>query len=190
MPNPLAYRAVVIGQGAALGPKTIERGAANTVLAQVVAGDEPAFRKLDAATMLGTSIVPVANGGTGSAVGAIAIMQFIGAAVPTGTSYLGRDDSTTEADIRFVCPVTGVIVAATVSVTAAPGAGQTFVYRPFLNGVGATNIGQIADTNTPLFTTGLAFAVTAGDTISLRVIVSGAGAITNHAATLAIRVDA
>ena len=62
--RPLDWNAVVIGKGAAVPPKAILRGAANTVLTQTVVNDEPAFTKVDLTTMV-TGVLPPANGGGG-----------------------------------------------------------------------------------------------------------------------------
>ena len=89
----LDWNAVVIGKGAAVPQKTILRGAANTVLAQTVVNDEPAFTKVNLATMVTgaldlatsiTGVLPVANGGSGA--GQIQLSYGTTIGVPNATS--------------------------------------------------------------------------------------------------------
>jgi hypothetical protein len=110
MPRPWADKAVMVGRGAAGEPSTIARGAAGTVLTQVTADVDPVFAAPSVAAP--TGVLPVANGGTGNAVGPIAIMQFSGTAVAAGsTVFLGRDDDTTELSVTYLSPVTGTVTA-------------------------------------------------------------------------------
>jgi len=69
--RPLAAGCVVVGRGAGLEPKTIAAGAAGTVLTTATLGVEPAFAAPAAVSLTSgvTGILPLANGGTGSALG-------------------------------------------------------------------------------------------------------------------------
>ena len=77
---------------------------ASTGIAKVAAGTW-SVSAVDLATANVTGVLPIANGGTGQAVGAIAILQFTGAAVAAGsTVFLGTAGANaTEANVALPC---------------------------------------------------------------------------------------
>jgi len=65
----LASNGVMLGGGAGVAPSTTTAGSSNQVLRVPAAGGSPAFGSIDLSTTaaVGTSILPIANGGTGAA---------------------------------------------------------------------------------------------------------------------------
>ncbi len=191
MAKPYRYRGVLIGQGAGVDPKTIEPGTTGQVLTQVVTGSEPAFAAPAAVSLTSgvTGVLPVANGGTGQAVGAIAIMQFRGTVVlANSTVFLGQDDDATEANVQFRYPGTTGTVLSMVSSAPAPAGSDTFTYT--------LRVGN-ADTAITHVVTGAAVqgassgtvAIALLDRISVKLVTSLTAASVNHMVAVAIRVD-
>jgi hypothetical protein len=184
---------LVVARGAAVDPTTILGGSAGQVLTQVTAGADPAFAAPATVNLTSgvTGVLPIANGGTGHAAGAIAIMQFSGTAVAAGvTTRLGRDDSTTEVDVAYISPVTGTIIRIDTLASTAPVGTETFSYRPRVNtnsvGVNQTVTGAAQTTTSGA----IAVAVTAGQLICCQLITSAGAAVADHMATFAILVTA
>ena len=65
----LASNGVMLGGGAGVAPSTTAVGTSNQILSVPAAGGAPAFGSIDLSTTatVGTSILPIANGGTGAA---------------------------------------------------------------------------------------------------------------------------
>ena len=168
---------------------SLAHGTADQVLRIPGAGGAPAYGAVDLTKAAAvTGALPTSKGGTNSALGDAIVMVFRGEAVPSNaTSYVGRDDSATEADISLVCPVTGTIIARGVHTTAGPGGSDTFTYRNFINGAAGAGNTVLTGAAVTAFSTGLTDAVTEGQTISVRVIASATAAVTNHGVTLLIR---
>lgn len=90
----LAQNGVVLGAGAGAAPLTTAAGTANQVLRVPAGGGAPAFGAIDlsSADVVGTSVLPIANGGTGAATaGAARTALGLGtAAVATTGSVAGN----------------------------------------------------------------------------------------------------
>ena len=65
----LASNGVMLGGGAGVAPSTTSAGTSNQILSVPAAGGAPSFGSIDLSTTaaVGTSILPIANGGTGAA---------------------------------------------------------------------------------------------------------------------------
>lgn len=191
MAKPYGYRRLMIGQGAGVDPKTLEgAGTTDQVLRIAATGDEPTFGTVNLAGAGVTGTLPVANGGTGQTIGAIAFMQFhSGAVVVAGAStvFLGRDQAATAPLVRFLCPVTGSVLRMQSQAGVAPGGADTFAYTLHLNAgdtalTHTTTTAQASSTGT--------IAVTNGQALSIKLVTSATAAAAAHMVTLAIRVDA
>jgi hypothetical protein len=191
MAKPYATNGVLIGQGAAVDPKTTAAGAADTVFRVPTAGGEPAFGTVSLTAGV-TGVLPVANGGTNQAAGAVAFLTFYGVAVAASTVFLGRVDDVTELVVQYRCPAAGVVTTMYSQASVAAGVGQTFTYTLRV---------EAADTSMTFAVTGTGgggrtgsatgtITVAAGDRVAVKLVVSAGAAAANHVVTLAIRVTA
>lgn len=191
MPRPWKTWELLVGRGATVEPSTIPIGTAGQILTQVATGADPAFAAPATVNLTSgvTGILPVANGGTGQAVGAPAIMQFAGTAVPAGaTHFLGRTNSATETDVQFTAPVDGTLLRFDTKASTAPVGAETFIYRLFVAGGLITPGHTVTGANTTGASTPNA-ALTKGQSLSFRVVTSAGAAVASHMVTAAIRVD-
>ncbi len=192
MGKPYGYRRVMVGLGAGIDPKTIDSaGTTGQVLTMVTTGSEPAFAAPATVNLTSgvTGVLPVANGGTGQTVGAVALLQFSGAAVAAGaTVFLGHGANATEAIVAFPCPVAGTIIAASAACSTGPVGAETFSYRIR---VAAGNVGTVMTITgaAVLVVAAQTVAVTLGQLVTVRLITSAGAAVASHTATLALRVD-
>jgi len=189
--RPLAAGCVVVGRGAGLEPKTIAAGAAGTVLTTATLGAEPAFAAPAAVSLTSgvTGVLPLANGGTGSALGALATLPFTGTAVAAGsTVFLGRDEDATEGNVQFLSPfaTTATIVGLSTVAAVAVGVGQTAVYTVRVGGAD-TALTLTVTNASPFGLAAGAVSVAPSQLFSIKLVTSAGCAVGNHQCLLAIR---
>jgi hypothetical protein len=163
----LTNHALIVGGGAGATPATL----AAATNGQIPIGSTGANPTIGLPTA-GSNVA--VTGGAGTLTIAFTdrvIITCWGIAVTTGTEFLGADNSLTEADVSFSCPITGNAKAMSVRGSTA---GGTYTLR--INGADTaiTRSGDGSNTGT--------VAVTAGQAVSVKL--TGATAATNHMATI------
>ena len=107
----------------------------------------------------------------------------VATAIPAAsTGYVGANGVFNAAtqDSPWVVPRTGFIREIYAKFGAAPGAGQSFTYTLFVNGVATSMTFTAADSATSGYTQNNGQIVNFGDTIELRVVTSAGAAVTKH----------
>ena len=181
---------LVVARGGAVDPTTIAPGTTGQVLTATT-GADPAFAAPAAVSLTTgvTGVLPLANGGTNSAVGAVAIMQFIGTAVGAGaTVFLGRDDDASENNIRFRSPVAGLGTALVSQSAVAPGGTDTFTYTLRVDAADTALTFVVTGASATGNLTGASVAIALAHRLSVKLVTSATAAVTDHMVTLAIQV--
>ena len=187
---------LVVARGGAVDPTTIAPGTTGQVLTATT-GADPSFAApatVDLTTGV-TGVLPLANGGTGNAVGPIVTVPwgpFYGTAVAAGgTVFLGHDDDATELNVQWRAPVAGTVVAMYGQTSVAAGAAETFVYTLRVELVDTALVMTITGTGGGgrAGTASGSIAVAANHVVSLKLVTSGGAGIANHQVSLAFRVQ-
>jgi hypothetical protein len=192
--KPLRANSVVIGLGAGIDPTTLEAPGTTGQVLTAVTGGKPVFAAPATVNLTTgvTGILPVANGGTGQAVGAISSLMFFGTAVPVGTTtFLGRDDDTTEANVRYVTAFAGTVLTLAAIASVQAGAAQSYVYTLRIAGADTALVLTLAGTGLGGIT-GAAqgtIAFIAGQAITVKLVTSAGAGVANHQVSLALRAD-
>ena len=162
---------------------------ASTGVAHVTAGTWSASA-VNLATADVTGVLPLANGGTGSATGPLSVVgPLLGTAVPAATTtFLGIDDDVTEGNIQIRCPIAGVITRMTSQSSTPPEPGRRISSRcaspswtpPSRIRSPAPGAGRYG------FSTG-SVTVAVDDQLCIKLVTSATAGVGNHVVTLAIR---
>lgn len=114
---------------------------------------------------------------------AVSQLAFYGRASAIGagtTNYLGISSSTTEADEAMVVPVSGTIRNLYVISDGSPAVGQTFTYTARKNAVDQTVTCVISGAAVTANDATHSFTVSAGDSISVKLVTSAGASVRTH----------
>jgi hypothetical protein len=109
-------------------------------------------------------------------------------AVAGATRYLRHGDAeTTEAEAYFVCPYAGYVNKFIAQSGATPGAGETYTFTMRKNAADQAMTGQITNGNFAVTVTSNAFAVAAGDYISIKLVGSASAASSSFRGVIVVQ---